>query len=112
MHTQTANPRIDISFADKLYKSSDSINPVTVRDKILNKKKQLRIHLIAESEADGELFVIYKADELFLPIYDNTAVKVVGIGKGRKTTLKLLGEILTDMKLDKADNNDNSFANS
>lgn len=112
MHIRTANPKVNIAFSDNLYKTSDRLNPDKIKNNILSSKKQRSIYLIADSEKEGEMFVIYRANELMLPIYDNTDISIVGIGKGRRNTLKLLGDILIDMNIDKVKHNDNSIINS
>ena len=80
-----------------IYLSNDNLNIERIFRRIQLGKRCRRLYLIALSEKEGELFVIYPAKELMLPFYDGRQIKVAGIGVGRKQTLGLLEQMISDI---------------
>ena len=97
---RTASRRINFIPCQKLYLSDENLDIEGIFHRIRMGKKCRSFYLIARSEREGELFVIYSAQELLLPIYDGRDIYVAGIAKGYRRTLGLLIEMLLVMYQD------------
>ncbi len=100
MFQRTKNKNIispDFVPAQPLYLSNDRMNVQKIFDQIRKGRKLRFLHFIVRSEKEGELFVIYSAQELLLPVYEGRRFEVVGIGRGKKDTYRLLERIIMDI---------------
>lgn len=97
---KTTDRELNIIPCQNLYLSDDGIDVGEMFHRIRMGKKCRSLYLIARSERDGELFVIYSAKELLLPVYDGKDIYVAGIARGYRRTLGLLKEMLLTMYQD------------
>ena len=81
----------------RFYLSDDRLDPQKIFHRIQMGKKCSFLYLIALSGRDGELFVIYPAKELLLPIYKNRTIEICGIAKGEKNAIRLIEQIISDV---------------
>ncbi|MBR1627989.1 MAG: hypothetical protein IJ679_01820 [Lachnospiraceae bacterium] len=97
MFQKTTEKGLNFKTVEKLYLSNERLNPGAVFRRIRHGKRLRSLYLIVLSERDGELFVIYPAKELLLPMYEGRQFEVAGIGRGRRKTLLLLEQMFSDM---------------
>ena len=87
---KTTNRRLNFIPCQNLYLSDDDLDIEGMFHRIRMGKKCRSLYLIALSERDGEMFVIYSAQELLLPVYDGRDIYVAGY----RRTLSLLKQML------------------
>ena len=88
---------IDFSLTTPFYCTNDRIDPRKIFRRIQKGKRCRSLYLIALSRKDGELLRIYSATELLGSIYEGSEMEICAIGRGKKKTLSLLEQMISDM---------------